>query len=390
MLAAKLATRNLLGAGLRTWLNVFILSLSYVIIIWYQGLLAGWDGQVRRDMIHWEIGSGQYWHTAYDPYDPFTLEDGRGRPPEALKAAVDRKEAVEVLVSQASIYPQGRLMGVLLKGIDPDQSVLDMPTATLNAPIPEIPVLIGARMARSAKLKLGDAVTVQWRDANGTFDAAELRITGLMKTNVGSIDNGQLWVPMERLRHMLATPDIATYVVMATHAEPLPDMQGWVYRNHDFLLKEITEMIKMKSAGSSVMYLMLLFLAWLAIFDTQVLSIFRRRKEIGTLIALGMTRNQVIRLFTLEGSLHGILALILAAIYGTPLLVYMAVKGWTLPEMTDEMGLNTAQTLYATYGPGLVLSTIVIVMLSVVIVSFLPARTIATLKPTDAIKGKLT
>jgi len=390
MLAAKLAIRNLLGAGLRTWLNVFILSLSYVIIIWYQGLLAGWDGQVRRDMIHWEIGSGQYWHAAYDPYDPFTLEDGRGRPPKALRAAVDREEAVEVLVSQASIYPQGRLMGVLLKGIDPEQNVLDMPTASLNLETPEIPALIGARMARSAKLKEGDAVTVRWRDANGTFDAAELRIAGLMKTNVGSIDNGQLWVPMERLRRMLAAPEIATYVVMAVDATPPSGVQDWVHRDHAFLLKEITEMIKMKSSGSSVMYLLLLFLAWLAIFDTQVLSIFRRRKEIGTLIALGMTRARVIRLFTLEGTMHGVLALLLAAVYGTPLLVHMAVKGWTLPEMTDEMGLNTAQTLYASYGPQLVLGTIAIVMLSVGIVSFLPARTIAKLKPTDAIKGKLT
>ena len=33
MLIIKLAFRNIVGAGLRTWLNVFVLSLAFVIII---------------------------------------------------------------------------------------------------------------------------------------------------------------------------------------------------------------------------------------------------------------------------------------------------------------------------------------------------------------------
>ena len=45
----------------------------------------------------------------------------------------------------------------------------------------------------------------------------------------------------------------------------------------------------------------------LAIFDTQVLSIFRRQKEIGTYVALGMTRKQVVALFTVEGAMHSVL-----------------------------------------------------------------------------------
>ena len=72
----------------------------------------------------------------------------------------------------------------------------------------------------------------------------------------------------------------------------------------------------MKSVGGIVLYIILLSLAMLAIFDTQVLSIFRRQKEIGTYIALGMTRGQVVGLFTIEGSLNSVLAGLLAALYG--------------------------------------------------------------------------
>jgi putative ABC transport system permease protein len=36
-LAIKLAYRNLIGAGLRTWLNVIVLSFAFVVILWLRG-----------------------------------------------------------------------------------------------------------------------------------------------------------------------------------------------------------------------------------------------------------------------------------------------------------------------------------------------------------------
>ena len=78
--------------------------------------------------------------------------------------------------------------------------------------------------------------------------------------------------------------------------------------------------------SSVVLWAIILMLAMLAIFDTQVLSIFRRQKEIGTYIALGMTRKQVVTLFTMEGAMHAVLAAVIGAIYGVPLLAYQSVR----------------------------------------------------------------
>ena len=131
-------------------------------------------------------------------------------------------------------------------------------------------------------------------------------------------------------------------------------------------------------------------LAMLAVFDTQILSIFRRKKEIGTLVALGMTRKEVVALFTIEGSMHGILAAIAGAIYGAPLLVLFAKHGWTMPKGTmDEYGYAIADTIYPLYSAMLVAGTVAIIMVTVIIVSYLPSRKIAHLNPTEALKGKV-
>ena len=137
------------------------------------------------------------------------------------------------------------------------------------------------------------------------------------------------------------------------------------------------------------MYFILLSMGLLAIFDTQVLAIFRRRKEIGTLMALGMNRFQVVSLFTIEGSLHGILALLVGAIWGIPLMAYTSIIGITFPtEMIEGFGMALGATMYTSYAPSVYGVTLVILMFAVIIVSFLPARRISKMKATDAIRGK--
>lgn len=391
MIAPKLAYRNLAGAGLRTWLNVAVLSMAYVIIIWQQGLLDGWNRQALRDMIDWEIGGGQYWHAQYDPYDPFTLERSHGLVPSSLGDASSGRDAAPILIVQATLYPQGRMQSVIMKGIPPGQTALSLPTAELQADIPEIPVLIGTRMAKSASLRVGEPVTVRWRDANGAFDAAEAKVVGVMRTNVSTVDQGQLWLPLERLRVMMQLPGEATVIVMGQEqkGEETDPPPGWAFRDRTFLSRDLADMIRIKEVGNAVLYLVLLALALLAIFDTQVLAIFRRRREIGTLIALGMTRGAVIRLFTLEGAMHGVLAAIVAAAYGIPLLSLQAIQGIGMPEAVDSFGLAIAERVFPVYSAGLVAGTTLIVLASVTLVSFLPTRRISRLNPTDAIKGKI-
>lgn len=385
----KLAYRNLIGAKLRTVLNVGVLSLTYVLIIWHQGLFSGMYRQATRDVIKDEIAGGQYWHKNYDPYDVLSLDEGHGSVPMELKPLIENKKAIPILIRQANLYSKGRVQSVLIKGINPEQKILDIPTTKLESEKDVLPVLVGKIMARKNSLKIGDSVTIRWRDIHGTFDAVEGEIVEIMNTNVPTIDNGQLWLPLERLQKMTGLTNQATIIVVGNDVKGQPGLPDWQFKNQDFLLKDISDVVKSKRTASAILYLVLLFLIMLAIFDTQVLSIFRRRKEIGTLMALGMTRLKVILLFTLEGALNGILGIGVAAIYGTPVLIYTANTGIPLPQATEEYGFALSARMFPVYSAWLITGTVLIVMLTVTIVSYLPTRQISGLKPTEALKGKI-
>ncbi len=389
MLAIKLAYRNLIGAGLRTWLNVFVLSFVYILIIWHYGVIDGWNHQAKRDMKAWEVGSGQYWQQNYDPYDFFTLEESHAKIPELFSKDIQEGIITPILINQATIYPDGRIQSILLKGIEPDQKVLSLPTAELKSESDIIPVIVGYRMARSCKLKPGDITTIRWRDANGTFDATEVRIANVFTCNVPNVDVSQIWLSIDNLQEMMQAPEEATLFIMNENSKFAENILGWDYKNMDVLMSEMNEMIKMKKVGGSFFYLILILLAMLAIFDTQVLSIFRRQKEIGTYIAMGMTRSQVVSLFTVEGAMHAILAIVLGAIYGVPFLLSQIKKGFTMPAGTDDMGMAIAETIFPVYGIGLIITTVLLVLVITTIVSYMPARKISKMNPTEAIKGKI-
>jgi len=212
----------------------------------------------------------------------------------------------------------------------------------------------------------------------------------VFKTLVQEIDNDQIWIPLDTLRQIAGMPDEATMVVLKKDAEPFREVQGWNFRDLNFLLQDLHTLVRTKRIGGSIMYLVLLFLAMLAIFDTQVLSVWHRKKEMGTLMALGMTRTRIIGLFTLEGALHGVLASIVGAVYGIPLLTYIAREGWALPQASDNFGYALGERIFPTYSVAMILGTALLVLVVTTFVSFLPTRKIASLKPTDALRGKMT
>ena len=388
-LAIKLAIKNLLGAGLRTWLNVIVLSFSYVLIIMAKGVLVGWDRQAKHDMTEWEIGAGQYWNNNYDPYDAFTLEDAHSDIPSEFKDEIATGSMVPVLITQGTIYPEGRIQSILIKGIDPKQKLLQLPTAKLDTTVSAIPAIIGSNMAKANKLNKGDYVTIRWRDKNGTFDAAEIYITDIFVTNVPTVDNSQVWINIDKLGEMMLMPGEATILTFSENHEATGDVGDWKLMTFQTLVQDIDAMIKTKSVGQSIFYIILMILALLAIFDTQVLSIFRRQKEIGTYVALGYTKKEVVGLFTVEGAMYAILAALAGAVYGVPLLMWLANTGISLGISSTDFGVAMADTMYPVYSGALIIGTIVVVFLATAIVSYWPSRRIAKMNPTEALRGKL-
>ncbi len=347
----KIAIKNLLGARLRTLLNVFVTSISFFIILFISGMYDGMRQYAKQVTIDTEIAGGAYWHPKYDPMDPMSYEDAHSLIPEQLIALINRDQAFPVLVSQASIYPNGRIMPVIMRGISPTQSVINMEGINKNNVSPtemlsnyknkdiEIPVLIGSGMAEKARLEIGDTFIIRWLDSENTYDAEEGTIVHIMNTENFKLDMGNIWIPIKTAQSMLEMENEATYVTYNKNIKRLKNINDWQHRDVDYLISDIEAAIKADEPGNRILFMVLLSLTAMGIFNAQVLSIFRRGKEIGTLMALGMTRARVVGLFTLEGALNALLATIMTVIIFGPILWYYGKEGIPLPMDYSEWAL---------------------------------------------------
>lgn len=382
-IAFKLAFKNLIGAGVRTWLNVSVLSFCFIVIVFYNGFINGWQKQGRLDAVNWEFGQGQLYNAAYDPYDLFTIQDAHG-----VLSDNKNKDLTPVLVQQATVYPNGRMIPTLIKGIPINQDVIQLPIHLLSKSDAEIPVLIGKRMAESTKLNMGDQVLLRWRDKNGTYDAASITVAGIFDCDVATIDNGQIWMSLDKLWQLSGLQNEVSFYIANENYQPTK-MNGWDFQSLSSLLKDFDSAVQVERISSMVIYSVLLFIGLLAIFDTQVLSIFRRQREIGTYIALGMTKIQVLKIFTVEGGMYSIFAGILGLILGAPLFYYTSTYGINIGNATEGMGVRMGNSIHPAFGATLILGTLLTLIISATLVSFLPARKISKMNPVDALKGKL-
>ena len=60
-LALELAFKNCIKSGVRTWLNAGILSFAFILILFFNGLMDGWNEETKKETIAWEYGEGQIW-----------------------------------------------------------------------------------------------------------------------------------------------------------------------------------------------------------------------------------------------------------------------------------------------------------------------------------------
>ncbi|GLR19482.1 ABC transporter permease [Portibacter lacus] len=382
-LAFQLAYKNLIGAGLKTWLNVAILAFTFLLIIFYNGFIDGWNRQALVEAEKWEYGEGQLLNENYDPRDPFTIKDGYGKLP-----SEEAQHMTPILLRQGSIYPDGRMFPIMIKGIEINQDVLAFPADKLVNSDESIPILIGKRLAKSTNLEVGDQVLMRWRDKNGTFDAANVTVVEVFKSDVASIDAGQIYMSLDKLYEITGLQDVATMYI-GGEGYVSHDVEGWVAKDKEELSSGLTAIINTKKASGSILYILLLAIALLAIFDTQVLSIFRRQKEIGTYISLGMTRIQVVKLFTVEGGMYSLLAAIVAIIVGVPLFWYVSKVGISMPSASQSTGVTIADVIHPYFSLSLIVTTLILVIASATIVSYMPSRKIAKMDPVNALKGKI-
>lgn len=384
----RIAWKNFYRQGTRAILNVIITGLTMVAVVFNISLYNGFQAQATRNMVRTDVGGGHYRLPGFDILTPTEWEDRTFQMPVALKGA-DPADSAEVLVQQGQIFPRRRLYPVQLRGMDMRQTLIDVPLDRLRAwdeksPGDQLPAILGTKMAERAKLGTGDTVVLKWRDRLGVVDARDLLIVDVVPIINPRIDEGVVWLRLDHLREITRRAGEVSWVAVSGPRGPVPGVE---FQSPEMLMEDILHIIETDRRYAKIFWAILIFLAGIGVFNTQILNVFRRQKEIGTLMAMGMTPRQIVALFTLEGSLAAFLSVFAALVLGTAIFSWFQSVGLDVSHLS-ESSIPVRERVLLKIRPHEVVQTGLAIVAIMVLVSWLPVRRISRLDPTLALRGR--
>ncbi len=383
----KVALRNFMGQGMRAILNVTVTALIIIATIFSLSLLNGFQAQALKNLSVTDVGGGHYRVPGFDILSPTDWEDLPLKVPDHFNS-IPHNVKTEVLIQQGQLFINNRLFPVQLRGVEMEQKFLELPLAKLedwDRPVEDIvPIIIGKQMSRKSKLKVGDQVVMKWRDKHGAVDALDAEVVDVVPLVNPRVDEGVAWLRLDHLRQITLRPDEITWVVVDKEG---PSVPGLEFVGTDYLMRDLLALLKNDRRNTRLIIGILLMLAAISVFNAQYLNIFKRQKEIGTLMAMGMTPAQVIRLFTLEGSLAAFGAVLMALILGIPFFTWFQSTGFDVSHLS-ETGIPVRENIFLEFKPPEITKAVSTIVALMILVAWWPVRRISRLEPTLALRGR--
>ena len=170
-------------------------------------------------------------------------------------------------------------------------------------------MIVGKKLADKLNLKIRSKVVIAFQDTNGDITSLLYRIEGIFRSGNSMFDDYNVFVKNNSIFSNL--PDLSGY-----HEIPILTTHNDITKSLKFDLQQINDSIDVKSWDdiavelayankmmSSFLYIfMLIVLSGLSfgIINTMLMAVLERKKEIGMLMSIGMTKIYIFLMICFE------------------------------------------------------------------------------------------
>ena len=254
-------------------------------------------------------------------------------------------------------------------------------------------IIMGKGLAANLGAKVGDIVVLLANTGAGGINAVEARVRGLFLTVTKAYDDSALRVPFVTAQELLRVNGAHRWVLLlddtdATHDTVAAlrteldrgrfDVVPW-YALADFYNKTV----ELFSKQVQVMKLIIAIIIVLSISNTQMMSVLERTSEIGTSMALGITRMQTLRRFLLESLVIGLIGGFVGLLVGMVLAKIISAIGIPMPP-PPGMARGFTGEIRVTWG--LAFDALVLALLTTLVAGAYPAWKASRMVIVDALR----
>jgi putative ABC transport system permease protein len=408
---ARLALRNLARNRRRTALSLAVVAAGMTALVLTAGFVRfSFDG-LREAMIHGGLGHLEIADAAAAAARGAALD----RPPSAaladwasVRARLERLPHVVAVSANLHLMglaqtADGRAMSFVGVGVEPGRErrmgFTVRPRAGTELP-PDAPaagpppVLLARGLAEALGVAPGDRLTLVTSTGEGSLNALDVVVSGVVTTGVAELDTRFLKLPLAAAQRLAETATVSDLLVglddtaatgaaagavraeLAGHEPPLA-VTTW--RERAPFYRQVRDLYLgiFVFLGTIVVVLVVL-----AASNTLVMSVMERVREIGTLRAIGTARGQVAALLLAEAAWLGALGAAAGAALALGATLAINAAGFRMPPppgAVDPIALELALVPSAFAGAALLMVVVLIVA------ALLPAVRAARMSVVDAL-----
>ena len=326
------------------------------------------------------------------------IKELRGYP--GVKAVTKR-----VLVTGMSATAN-KNMGVSIVGVDPKEEKevfriyqrIDSSSGGFFDAEKKNSIVISKALAAELKAKLKSKIVLTFQDYNGEITGAAFKVVGLYKTDNNPWDKMHVYVRNKDLARVLELPeDQAHEIVMILddfeQAETMvADLQSKFPRTKVEDWAEISPYLSLMSGYMDTMMglFMVIILGALGfgIVNTMLMVVLERTKELGMLMAIGMTRKRVFIMIMLETIFLALVGAVVGELISMFVINYYNKAGIDLSFVGEGMeSVGYAAITYPMLEGYRYVQITILVVVTALIASIYPAIKALKLHPAEAIRS---
>ena len=402
MLLLKLAFRNILRQRRRTILTVLSMTGGYVLCCLSFSLTEGSYKNVIRIFTMDHTGHIQIHRDDY-------LQR-----PKVFKGIDDTLEQRQEIQSQPGVlsiaprvfapalaYAGSRNTPVQIVGVDP---ALEKTTSRLFNKVNQgqyfnaspnadgyYSAMLGIGVAESLRIKIGDELILISQGADGSIANDIYIVTALVGTR-NSWDRNKVYLPLSVAQEFLSfygkvhqysllleDENAVTRITQSlTTALPTLSVNPWMQVEATFY-----NSMEADKRGNRFTLLIIVFIVFIGVLNTVLMSVLERTREFGVLKAIGSRPGTIAGLILIETMMLAIMSLLVGVVIAAPIIAWFALRGIALPDPIDmggiEFGFMTGE-----FSVGVFAWPMLLIMAFAIVVSIPPGIRAARVSPTRA------
>jgi putative ABC transport system permease protein len=258
----------------------------------------------------------------------------------------------------------------------------------------DVGALIGSGLAKSMNVKVGDGLTLLAVTSDGALNGIDVTVTGIVESGVAEMDARSLRIPLVAAQRLLQSQRVTNLVVgldatantdrvyaeLGPRLNNLPqqmEMKKWI--DLAAYYKQVRDMF---NGIFLFMGAIVFFMVLMSSINTLLMSMFERTREIGTMLAMGTPHAWIAGLFMAEAGLLGLLGAAVGVAGGNLAGTLLNALNFRLP---PPPGFTVGILFHVQHVPGVMIGASILVIISLVLASVLPAFRATRLQITEAL-----